>query len=92
MRTLPTSDPDANQPPAPEASMGTCVGSLGITCEIDENLDIVRSGNRTLLRRRLKDLVESYLPQAETPWRYVYYKLKLRFHNNLDFNACDVFL
>jgi hypothetical protein len=54
-----------------EPSSQTCVGSLGITCEIDDNLDILCSGGRTLFRRRLKDLVETYLPNVETPWRYV---------------------
>ena len=66
------SAPSAQEPPQTPAqsSTQTCTGSLGITCDIDENLDIVRTGCGTLFRRRLKDLVESYLPQIETPWRY----------------------
>jgi hypothetical protein len=70
-RSLPTSAPETDHPSAPEPSSQTCVGSLGITCEIDDNLDILRSGGGTLFRRRLKDLVETYLPNVETPWRYV---------------------
>ena len=52
----------------------TCVGSLGIECQIDDNLDIVRSGGGAVFRRRIKDLVESYLPQVEIHWRFIFKK------------------
>ena len=38
------------------------VGSLGIQCEVDKNIDIICRGWRMMLKKRLNDLMElSYL-------------------------------
>ena len=79
------SAPSAEEPPQTptQSSTQTCTGSLGITCDIDENLDIVRTGGGTLFRRRLKDLVVLFTTNRDA--------LEVQTYVQYSFNSiCDV--
>ncbi|KAI5056314.1 hypothetical protein GOP47_0028132 [Adiantum capillus-veneris] len=61
------------QPPAPPSvppppPMRTCIGSLGVTCNILLDGAILKLGAGIALKRRMGDLCSSYLKQVHIPW------------------------
>ncbi|KAI5079397.1 hypothetical protein GOP47_0004876 [Adiantum capillus-veneris] len=61
------------QPPAPPSvppppPMRTCIGSLGVTCDILPDGAILQLGAGIALKRWMQDICSSYLKQVHIPW------------------------
>lgn len=57
--------PPAVPPPVP---MRTCIGTLGVTCDITPDGGILQVGAGIAFKRRMRDLCMSYLQRVHIPW------------------------
>ncbi|KAI5063077.1 hypothetical protein GOP47_0021624, partial [Adiantum capillus-veneris] len=67
-RETPSQPPPAPPSVPPPPPMRTCIGSLGVTCDILPDGAILQLGASITLKRRMRDLCSSYLKQVHIPW------------------------